>query len=241
VSAAAVQDVFASPDLRAIAVVVADGRMGHRGFGPGVAKLEAVLRAARQLLRDTTPAVEVVDFRFADGRAIVSSIDQRVVLVRTTSSGDAAAILRGAASDARTIEDELTQAPAPASSLVLAAALAAPTRETVTSAMNSVLLEARKHLGGPVIRNYLKRSRGDVAALGAITVGLDGKVADPSGADAASEDLVAGAGAWLRAFLTQASVVAPELSALDIVAITTEHDAALRPLGFYSDNPTGQP
>jgi hypothetical protein len=238
-SAAAAQHVFSSPGLRAIAVVVADGRMGHRGFGADVARLEAVIRAARQLLRDTTPAIEVVDFRFDQGRAIVGSVDDRTVILRTTSVDDAGAILRGAAGDARSIEDELG---GPTSRAVEPAVVLAreTTRGDVAAAMNLVLVEARRHLGGPVIRNYLKKARLPAPTLQAITIGLDGRVTDPSGDDAASEELVESAGDWLRGFLVQASVVAPELAALDVGAVTAEHDAALRPLGFYADHPVGQ-
>ena len=228
---------FSTPDLRAIAVVIADGRMGHRGFGADVSGLEAILRAARRLLRDTTPAIDVVDFHFDRGRAIVGSFDERTVIVRTTSGEDAGAILRGAAGDARRIEEELA---APALQQVAPPVVAEPTRGLVALAMNAVLVEARKHLGGPVIRNYLKRSRPDAPALLAITIGLDGRVADPSSDDRATEELVASSGDWLRGFIAQASVVAPELSAIDVVLVTAEHDAVLRPLGFYADHPAGQ-
>jgi hypothetical protein len=237
---------FQRVEIVALAVVIPDGRVAQRGFGGEAVAIEPVLRAARQLLRETTPAIDVVDFRFASGRAVVGSVGDRVVLVRTASNDDARAVLRDAALDANALSAELESVEPPASVTakvltVEAARAAAPIqarRAHVAMALNLVLAEAKKHLGGPVIRNYLKKSRGDANELANVAVGLDGQVTDPAPEQPATEELAERAGAWLDAFLVTASVVAPELRELDVVALTKELEPLLRPLQFYAANTT---
>jgi hypothetical protein len=244
---------FQRAEIVALAVVIPDGRVAQRGFGGDAAAIEPVLRAARQLLRETTPAIDVVDFRFALGRAVVGSVGDRVVLVRTASNDDARAVLSNAAMDANALSAELESAEAPASVTAkvlavdpgapavpeaVAAAPAQARREHVATALNLVLVEAKKHLGGPVIRNYLKKSRGDANELANVAIGLDGQVTDPAPEQPATEELGARAGGWLDAFLVTASVVAPDLRELDVVALTKELEPLLRPLQFYAAHTT---
>jgi hypothetical protein len=239
---------FQRAEIVALAVVIPDGRVAQRGFGGDGPAIEPVLRAARQLLRETTPAIDAVDFRFALGRAVVGSVGDRVVLVRTASNDDARAVLRDAALDANALSAELESVEPPASvtAKVLAVDTGAPAaaaakpaqaqarREHVVVALNLVLAEAKKHLGGPVIRNYLKKSRGDANELANVALGLDGQVTDPAPEQLATEELGARAGGWLDAFLVTASVVAPDLRELDVVALTKELEPLLRPLQFYA-------
>jgi hypothetical protein len=238
---------FQRAEIVALAVVIPDGRVAQRGFGREAAAIEPVLRAARQLLRETTPAIDAVDFHFALGRAVVGSVGDRVVLVRTASNDDARTVLRDAAMDANAMSAELESVEPPASvtAKVLAVDTAAPAapaaaapaqarREHVAKALNAVLAEAKKHLGGPVIRNYLKKSRGDANELANVALGLDGQVTDPAPEQLATEELALRAGGWLDAFLVTASVVAPELRELDVVELTKELEPLLRPLQFYA-------
>jgi hypothetical protein len=237
---------FQRAEIVALAVVIPDGRVAQRGFGEEAAAIEPVLRAARQLLRETTPAIDAVDFRFALGRAVVGSVGDRVVLVRTASNDDARTVLRNAAMDANALSAELESVEPPASVTakvlaVEAARAAAPLqarREHVAMALNLVLAEAKKHLGGPVIRNYLKKTRGDANELANVALGLDGQVTDPAPEQPATEELAERAGGWLDAFLVTASVVAPDLRELDVVALTKELEPLLRPLQFYAAHTT---
>jgi hypothetical protein len=168
----------------------------------------------------------------------VGPVGDAVVLVQTRSVADARIVLRDSALDADAISAELDalgsgQVPR-AGEVTVDAAPVEALRLHVAQALNAVLAEAKKHLGGPVIRNYLKKSRPDAKELANVTLGLDGQVTDPAPEQLATEELGQSAGEWLEAFFVQASVVAPELRDIDVLAVTAEQEAFVRPLRFYA-------
>jgi len=100
---------------------------------------------------------------------------------------------------------------------------AAETIDDVSNWVSRVTVAARVSLGGPVIRNYLKKS---IAALlpehpilASLKIDLAGAVSFEDAAGESPIDMAAAVAALLESFVLRAVVVAPELRGLDLVAL----------------------
>lgn len=224
--------VVRPPFVLGLALVADDGRVAQRGFSANHDDLETILGVARHLIRETTPSVDHIELSFANGRIVFGNVGDRVVLVRAMIGPEARVVLDAARGEAFALAaggDEARPLVAPSEPPRVS-------RATLVAAVNLVVEAARRDLGGPVIRNYLKKARGPAPILASLTIGLDGKVADPSSADDADVELGRATGRWVRAFLAMASVVAPSIGALDLVAITSGLADPLRAIDFFSTN-----
>lgn len=88
-------------------------------------------------------------------------------------------------------------------------------REALEGFLDAFHGAARERLGGPVIRNYLKKTKGtDQPVVERSEIGLDGRIALPTSTLSAAD---AGAiVAWIARFKEAASMVAPEIAALPL-------------------------
>jgi hypothetical protein len=219
-----------------------DRSVDQRGAELPVGSLGDVAAAVRHVFRQTSPPIHVLDLAYANGRVVLVPWGDSVLFLHANAAIDLDALLarvRGEVPPVHVLRDGAAAADR------AAAAPPAVSPTVVLEVLNAISLVARATLGGPVIRNYLRRAlkelEGAYAVLAELNVDLEGRVSlrDSSIADAT---LGRAAGALARAFLVRASVVVPELGSLDLRAIAAANTAMLEANGFFAiDTEKGKP
>jgi hypothetical protein len=231
-SAALLERVMGDSEIYAAAIFGADRSVAHLGFDERILGLTNVAATLRHVFRETTPPVRSLDLRFRSQRLLAAAIDDDLLLVRASLSAQIERLLR-------TVSEARTEPSAPR------AAPSAPVRPPgglsptlPFDALALVVEEARLRLGGPVIRNYLRKSRETVPArerLREVEIDLSGRVTPKVVPIQHDPELARAMGAWARAFLQAASVVVPELAALDLRKVTARLGSELDAAGFHED------
>jgi hypothetical protein len=102
--------------------------------------------------------------------------------------------------------------------------------------MNRLSRIAAKTLGGPVVRNYLKKSQGALTdehpALAPFAIDLKGTITCSALDEADPRELGPAVRAWADAFLRRAAQVVPELDRIDLGELTDDLASLLEPNGF---------
>jgi len=109
-------------------------------------------------------------------------------------------------------------------------------RAAMVEVMNRLSRVATSVLGGPVVRNYLKKSQStltdDHPSLAPFAIDLKGMVTCSDLDDVDARELGPAVRAWASAFIDRASQVVPELASTDLGELTSDLDPLLRPNGF---------
>lgn len=109
-------------------------------------------------------------------------------------------------------------------------------REALVEVMNRLSRIAAKTLGGPVVRNYLKKSQGALTdehpALAPFAIDLKGTITCSALDEADPRELGPAVRAWADAFLRRAAQVVPELDRIDLGELTDDLASLLEPNGF---------
>lgn len=243
---ALIERALRSADVEAAALFGADRSVLHRGFGAHLPALSEVAATLRHVFKETSPAVRTLDLRFADGRIVVLPIDDDVLVLRTSSDASVEALVAELSVErtAERVYIDTRQRPQTPRAPVLARAPsardAAPARAEdapptlALDALARLVEHARQGLGGPVIRNYLRKARerlGAPEALRPFEIELSGKVGarDP----VADPETVRAVGRWARTFLALAGTVAPDIAAVELRALMGELAPRLERLGFF--------
>jgi hypothetical protein len=230
----------------------------HGNFDEGA--LLEVAATARHVFRETQPAVPLIDLHFESGRLLVAPAGKGVLFLRAPSGPmdeelleaqlaaarerltDGRWEVRNAAPDGA--QGEASGAQPQAASRDASPPLSKDDVLAITLATVNLLAQSsRAHLGGAVIRNYMRGTQTELAAqypfLKAFTTSLEGKtsLADDTllRDGSVTADAVASAmGAWVRAYAERASRVAPEVARLDVRAMARSAGAGLEHTGFFA-------
>lgn len=216
-----VHAILGDPHVSAAAVLDDNAQVFERGFGERAPQLVETARVLSAMFRRASPPMAVADLLYAEGRIILAARSGGGLLVAMGSpSMDLERIRACARSEAN---DDAPEA-APLDQVSSAPRLrAAETIDDVSTWVSRVTVAARVSLGGPVIRNYLKKSISALLpahpSLATLKVDLAGAVSfeDAGGEDPV--DMAAAVTALLESFVLRAAVVAPELRSIDIVAL----------------------
>jgi predicted regulator of Ras-like GTPase activity (Roadblock/LC7/MglB family) len=215
--------------VRAAALFGADKRVVECGFGERVLALAEAAATARHIFKETHPIVRLLSLEYQTARILLMSIDGGVLVIEAQERANIRLILRSV-EDFTTVVQSSEKAP---ESDVPCAPL---------EAMNLISRASRVHLGGPVIRNYMKKAQTELLAkhshLRHFTVGLDGSIAkidETSNGDNVGPAL----GAWARAFLVRVAIVVPELAGTDLRHLTQPILRQLEPTGFFINDEHG--
>ncbi|MCU0654011.1 MAG: hypothetical protein MUF64_01550 [Polyangiaceae bacterium] len=207
--------------------------------------LENAVASLRLLFRATEPAVRSLDLRFQGGRLLVIPVGGSLLVLRASLSTDLGVVLERSDAQASVLGrfgQENTEVPEAAGSLLplapLPEELPAPEGTALAGAalqgLARVIEAARKVLGGPVLRNYLRRTQQELAArwpwLATLQVDLNAAV---SGVVEGQPEAGLALGCWAQRVLARASTVVPELGKLDVDSITEDLREPLRRSGFY--------
>jgi hypothetical protein len=222
-----VHSILGDPQVSAAAVVDEDARVFERGFGDRTPQLVATAKVLSRMFHRSSPPMALADLLYAGGRLILISRSAGGLLVAMGSpSIDVERLRACAAADAPEAESHRAPSEEQASAPRIRAA---ETISDISAWVARVTTRARASLGGPVIRNYVKKCIAGLLSehpvLGSLKVDLAGAV---SFEDATDEDPVAMASAiaaLLASFVDRASVVAPELRELDVSALRGSRSA----------------
>lgn len=199
------------PSVHDAAVYGAEGLIAS-SFSGTPAAIQEVAAAARYLFRTASPAVETLEVAFAKRRVFLMPVGEMVVLLSADGDVDTRAVRELLL---RASEEKLARVSAPPAS----SAEALATLPDLIAVLNAVTAAAKAHIGGAVIRNYLKKAQAELStthgALQQFSVDLQGVVSATDGASC-NPELVFGAGVWVRLFLRKVSAVAPELARVDL-------------------------
>lgn len=216
------------------------GEGGALGPNPALAQLATAAATARHLFRDAAPPVAAFELRFAACAVVFLPWGRGVVVVTTATqalSELVEALLRARErmgvgtvftgyGDRRPSQPPRAPSAVPPSLPAAAApltaeaegdldALPADFRDALEGFLNAVHGAAKERIGGPVIRNYLKRTKvTSDGVVGGSEVGLDGRISLPKMAISVAE--AASVVAWIIRFKEAASSIAPELAELPL-------------------------
>jgi hypothetical protein len=243
-AAAAVTELAGALALRGVALFGADRAMLASGrLGGSDAQLLALAGSARQLFRQTQPPLSWINLEFTLGHVAVLLVGDNLLLLRSDAPLDPALVQAALAARAAALaafsgepRASLATGTGGASAATTAPPSPAHLAARALEALNVVARAARGVLGGPVVRNYLRKARTDLRepVLEGYQVDLEGVVTLPDGQPAATPRPL---GAWAGALRTRASAVVPELGRGSLRAITPDHAAELAATGFYPDEP----
>jgi hypothetical protein len=249
IAARALEDAFGAHAVSALALFSADRDVYHRGFGDDVSALGEVAATLRHVFRETSPVVDTIDLRFETARLLAMLLDESVLVVRVPDDLVPDALMTIAR---RHLAERAAAASSPLAGEAEAAGeeRAAPTPSTspepaaltlAIEALGRVTTHARTSLGGPVIRNYLRRARaalGEPASLRVFDVDLKGEVR--ASVETADDEVVTDAGQWCGEFLRQVAAIAPELARSDLRALMGPLAATLASRGFFGAQTNGR-
>jgi hypothetical protein len=240
---ALVERALRNADVEAAALFGVDRSVLHRGFGADAPALSEVAATLRHVFRETSPAVRSLDLRFAEGRILALPVEEDVLIVRAKVDASIEGLL-ASLDAARTAErvhiDTSTRsgtahAPAPMP-MPLPAPASVPDAALALEALDLLVARARGSLGGPVVRNYLKKSRerlGAPEALRPFEIELSGKITLRDPTTLREPGTLRAVGRWARAFLELAGAVAPDLGAEDLRALLGPISEPLGREGFF--------
>jgi len=253
------QRAVARPGVEAAAIVGTERRVLQARFDENLQPALEIAQACRQLFRETTPPLRLLQLRFTHANLLVLPAGGHVLLVRAEKGLDPTELRRQldsalnalAESEAITHSRDATATgeqqpeaetgnPHPPSEahdagLRTGTSVDAPSGHALLLAvMEAAVGRARPLLGGPVLRNYLKRTRAPLLAAAPeleeldidIDGGLDGDLrGEPS-------SLAPHMRRWVESFLERAARVVPEIAEVDVDDLLPEHATQLTALGF---------
>lgn len=236
--------------MNVIGSLLSGGALGAAVVDPEAAILQSRLDDRVEVLRDlarsfepvarsASPPLRLLELGFADRRLVLVPAAHRMIAFTVDHDADPHAILDHA-------EREIASLDAAAGTLTSEASAAAdeaPEEETAEETQGAALLEvinrvsarARETLGGPVVRNYLKKARADLneERLEVLRVDLAAFVSLPDGESlAAPATLGPAMRAWAEAFLARAAAVVPELAEYDLDRASRDLAPILETTGF---------
>ena len=157
-----------------------------------------------------------------------------LVLVKASASASAAelrALVTGIASSVETGGVAKAAPPATASTI--------DDTTEATAVLRAVVGALRRHLGGPVVRNYLRRnlpSEGPARAyLAAFAIGLDASLTPPTSAP--PKGATQAIGVWAASVLADGQGIIPALAELSLRDIAGDRAPTLAPSGFFDPPP----
>ncbi len=200
--------------------------------------LFALASSARHLFRQTQPALQWIQLEFGNAAVAMLPVGDHVLVLRSETPLTPTVVFAAVAAH----HDALNaMAAALATQRGAEAASTANDRPIdlaahALEALNLVVRAARVELGGPVVRNYLRKTRTSLAepSLEPYDVALDGSVTLAAGAATA---LPRALGAWAEATRVRASTVYLDLGRITLRAITAPLATPLAGAGFYPDEP----
>lgn len=248
--AATVATVMATLKLDAAAVWRADiGIVSEGVLGQDEALADLASRA-RQIFRQTHPTVTHLHLEFAATTLSVVMYGDDVLLLRSSKMfalTDVVAALQpianGTGSRPRPATMNAGQPNAGTGTAASSAASSAnvdgvrrpPVDQRIAlDAVNLVITFLRNTVGGPVLRNYLKKSRvtllDSLPNLASYDIDLRGEISLANGGTVASG---AELGSWLATMWRSIEAIATVTSTTTIREITRALDEQLTPIGFY--------
>ena len=200
--------------------------------------LFALASAARHLFRQTQPALQWIQLEFGHAAVAMLPVGDHVLVLRSETALTPTVVFAAVA-----VHHDALHAMAAALAIERAVEVASKASggpgdfaAHSLEALNLLVRAARVELGGPVVRNYLRKTRTSVAdpSLEPYDVALDGSVTLATGAATA---LPRALGTWAEATRVRASTVYLDLGRTTLRAITAPLATQLAGSGFYPDEP----
>jgi len=220
------------PGVRAAAVVGTERRVLEGGFGNRTDAVLELAQAARQILRDTHPEPHFLVLMMEDARIVFVPAGHAVLVLETTRELSIQALTNALTETLVSLADVSRQVTSregaePENQAIAQRHVAPQAREPLPvvapridptfaamDLLRATIVEAKRHLGPLVVRNYLKQERTALLPreprLDSINVALDGSVVLEGAGDALLAEALR---AWAQAFFARARVTAPAMAA----------------------------
>ena len=231
-SVAAIEAILRSPGVLGAGFIGADRTVLSSRLGASTDQLLQISAASRAIFRDVNPTH--LDLRFSGGRVVLMPSADGLVLVKASASASAAelrALVTGIASSVETGGVAKAAPPATASTI--------DDTTEATAVLRAVVGALRRHLGGPVVRNDLRRnlpSEGPARAyLAAFAIGLDASLTPPTSAP--PKGATQAIGVWAASVLADGQGIIPALAELSLRDIAGDRAPTLAPSGFFDPPP----
>ena len=223
------------PDVRAAAVVGTERRLIQGRFDDRADAVMELAQMARQLFRETRPEPAYADLELDRGRLVLVPVGDAVLVMEADRRFQAPVLLSGL-TDA--LEDvaggtEITRRilaiPSDATGSLPSPDATAPQDDgpdltDIVMIINAATGLAKVHLGGPVIRNYLKKSRDSLLAsaprLDGFEIDYEGVVTAEGIEPGSNRELARAVRAWMTAFFNRSASMVPALGAVDVEILT---------------------
>jgi hypothetical protein len=206
------------------------------GSDVGLAELAS---SARQLFRQTQPPLDWLALEFMSGHVAVMPVGDCLLVLQSDVALVADHVVaqvtpRLIALTTAATNHTVSGAPPPA--IVQHVASPELMAQHALEVLNRVARAARAGLGGPVVRNYLRKTRTALAepSLEIYQVDLEGVVTHDGAQPFAT---CAALGAWAQATRTRASVVITDLARVSLRELAGDLAGNLDGSGFFSDEP----
>jgi len=234
-----------------IGALIEHGALGAAVVDPEAAVLQSRLDDRVEVLRDLArsfspvarqmnPPARRLELGFGDRRLVLLPSGQRMVAFTVGTDTSIDALLAEAEPALAALAGGTLAAPSPQPAPTVAVP-ATPQAQlaALLAAVNRVAEHAGRTLGGPVVRNYLKKSRetAEDPRLDEIRLDLSGRASLPD--DHGIEDpgdLGASVRLWVDAFVQRASAVDRDIADLDVEVACHDLQPALTGTGFLKEN-----
>jgi len=219
--------IAADPRIVAAGIFAEDRGAWSVGLAADSEALRKIIATTRHLLLKTQPPAQKIEFNFARSRLVLTQLESVIVLLQVRGPQDVSDLLHSIVERVRAAQSQSHhRAPVDA--------------DRALSLLNRIVASARKSIGGPVIRNYLKKSRAQIStqypSLDRFDVSLSGEVTQPPSSLNRDARDIESIGAWARAFVTIAATVAPDLHRLNVRELSGDDEHALDASGFFQSS-----